>query len=247
MRRDTMGTTGDLMNPQFAEGTPVYDMSGDKVGVVSEHGVQDGSLVIHHGLTREDVYLPLSIVQSNDVNGIYLAVSKDNALNGNWNTTATSSTATMAPPDATLTSSGTATPANAASGEVITEVPVREEEIVAGKREGQVGSVHVHRDVEEQQQSANVPLRQERVSVERVPGHGAVTNAGSDAFTEQDIDVPVMGEEAVIGKQVVEKEDVLLRKEPYTQEQQVGGTVRKERVTVEGGNGVIVDDESQRR
>ena len=50
----------------------------------------------------------------------------------------------------------------------------------------------------EERQTVNVPPRQERVTMERVPFSGDATNA-ADAFTERDIELPVMGEEAVVG------------------------------------------------
>jgi stress response protein YsnF len=63
-------------------------------------------------------------------------------------------------------------------------------------------------------------------------------DVGSDAFTEKDIDVPVMGEELVAGKRAVVKDEVRVYKEPITEERQVSDTVRKERVTVDGADDV---------
>src|SRR5579884_3813105 len=75
---------GTGMGQQFAEGTPVYDVDGDEVGHVSEHGIQDNCLVLHHGLLREDVYVPLSVIARNDADGVYLSVDKDDVLNRDW-------------------------------------------------------------------------------------------------------------------------------------------------------------------
>ncbi len=113
-------------------------------------------------------------------------------------------------------------------------VPVREEELVAGKQQEEVGRVHLHKEVVEEQETVNVPLRRERVTVERVPVTGdASIDDGQDAFTERDIDVPVMGEEAVVGKRTVVAEEVRLHKDIVTEQQQVSDTVRKERVIVD--------------
>jgi len=117
-------------------------------------------------------------------------------------------------------------------------VPVVEEELVVGKRQEELGRVRIHRDVVEEQQSVDVPLQRERVTVERVAVSGTTDTNLNDAFREQDIDVPVMGEEAVVGKRVHEVEEVRLRKESVTEQQQVSDTVRKERVIVDG-----VDDQ----
>jgi uncharacterized protein (TIGR02271 family) len=283
------GTGGNTVGQQFAEGTPVYDVDGDEVGHVSEHGIQDNSLVLHHGLLREDVYVPLSVITRNDADGVYLAVDKDDVLNRNWDAmradTARVPTGEMAPgttrsatsdailvdetggnddrvrvvegragmnrTDATWTATdqttmgnqgGTmnegagATVARAASAEATTEehIPVREEQLVAGKRQEEIGRVHVHKDVIEEPETVTGQVTREQVEVERVPMQGQVTGADADAFQVQDFDIPVKGETLVAEKQPVEREEVRLHKQTVTEEEQVTGTVRKERVVMDG-------------
>src|SRR5438067_7601513 len=77
-------TTGGTMNTQFMEGTAVLDVAGEKIGTVSEHGVQDGYLVIHHGLLNRDVYIPLRVIEANDPSGVLLSITKDEALHTDW-------------------------------------------------------------------------------------------------------------------------------------------------------------------
>ncbi len=114
-------------------------------------------------------------------------------------------------------------------------VPVYEEELVAGKREEEIGSVHLHKEVTTEQESIPVTLERERVTVERVPVNQAVDlTSAQGAFQQADIEVPVMGEEAVVGKTAREVEEVRLRKQDVTEQQQVSDTVRKERVVVDG-------------
>ena len=119
-------------------------------------------------------------------------------------------------------------------------VPVMEEELVAGTRQEEIGRVHLHKEVVAEQESVPVTLQREQVTVERVPVSGQV-DAGtvSDAFREEDIDVPVMGEEAVVGKRTHEVEEVRLHKQAVTDQEQITDTVRKERVVVDG-----VDDQT---
>ena len=124
------------------------------------------------------------------------------------------------------------TTASTATGDV--RIPVREEELVVGTQVQEEGRVHVHKDVVAEQQTVTVPLQQERVTVERVPLSGNASTA--DAFTEQDIEVPVMGEQAVVGKQVKGVEEVRIHKDVVGQQEQVSGTVRKERVVVDDAN-----------
>jgi len=115
--------------------------------------------------------------------------------------------------------------------------------LVAGKRQEQVGDVRLHKDVVTEQETVPVTLRREEVTVERVPFTGQANQADlQNVFQNEDIDVPVMGEEAVVGKQVHETEEVRLHKQGVTEQQQVSDTVRRERVTVDG-----TDEQTQGR
>jgi len=226
---DNQGITNSMQGQQFMEGADVLDVNGEKVGTVSEHGVQDDCLVIHHGLMRQDVYIPLSVIDGNTAEGVYLTITKDQALNQDWSTTTAQ--------DTVMTN--TTTPATARGTTTDVEdvrVPVMEEELVADKRADEVGRVHLHKDVVEEQQTVPVTLQREEVTVERVPVQGKADVNTADAFTEKDIDVPVMGEEAVIGKRAREVEEVRLHKNAVTEQQDVSDTVRKERVVVDGAD-----------
>jgi uncharacterized protein (TIGR02271 family) len=214
-------TTGGTMNTQFMEGTPVLDVAGEKIGTVSEHGVQDGFLVIHHGLLNRDVYIPLGVIQTSDPSRVCLSITKDAALNEEWQAASTHSDMTAA------------SPGSVAGAPDAIEVPVHEEELVVGRREQEIGRVHLRKDVVEEPQTITAPVTHEEVTLERVPVQGEYTPS-PDAFTEKDIDVPVMGEELVTDKRAKVTEEVRLHKQPVTEEQQVSDTVRKERVRVEG-------------
>ena len=214
-------TRGGTTNTQFMEGTPVLDAAGEKIGTVSEHGVQDGFLVIHHGLLNRDVYIPLGVIQTSDPSRVYLSITKDAALNEDWQAASTHSGMTAA------------SPGSVAGAPDRVEVPVHEEELVVGRREEEIGRVHLHKDVVEEPQTITTAVTHEEVTVERVPVQGEYTPS-PDAFTEKDIDVPVMGEELVTDKRAKVTEEVRLQKQPVTEEQQVSDTVRKERVRVEG-------------
>jgi hypothetical protein len=69
--------TNPMMNDWLIEGTPVFDLNGEKVGDVSEHGIQQGKLVIHRELMKKDVYLPLGCITHTGQNGLYLNIGKD--------------------------------------------------------------------------------------------------------------------------------------------------------------------------
>jgi len=137
---------------------------------------------------------------------------------------------------------------NLATGDDVVDVPVMEEQLVAGTRQEEIGRVHVHKDVVSEQETLNVPVQREQVTVDRVPVNQPVDMAtAQDAFKGEDIDVPVMGEEAVASKQPREVEELRLHKQDVTENQQVTGTVRREEVRVTGDDGVVVDDQGTTR
>ncbi len=229
------------MNQQISDGTTVYDASGEKIGRVRASDPQGGYLAVEKGwLFPKDVYIPLSAIARSDTGGVYLTVSKDDL----------SADAYAQPPQGDGMGTTTAAPrAQATTGTQTTSttddivVPAYEEELVAGKRQEQIGDVRLHKDVVTEQESVPVTLRREEVTVERVPVDQAVDlGTTRDAFQGEDIDVPVMGEEAVVGKQVRETEEVRLRKQAVTEQQQVSDMVRKERVVVDGTDNTLETD-----
>ena len=248
----------------FAEGMPVYDVSGDKIGTISETPANSSNLVIQKGLFfPHDYTVPMNAVARADESGVYLNVTKDDVTNQRFDTL-TNDAAVGAPaepfnpsapvrnldmdvnnqrgsyaqtaPQETITNrQGHATPLR--EGDIA--VPVREEELNVGKERGQAGAVHLHKDVYEEQQAVNVPVSHEEVRVEHVPVQGdAATDLGPDTFVEKDIDVPLMAEQAVVNKEARVTDEVHLHKQTVTENQRVADTVRKERVTVEGGDNV---------
>jgi uncharacterized protein (TIGR02271 family) len=114
-------------------------------------------------------------------------------------------------------------------------VRLHEEELQVGKREVQAGEVRLRKVVSTQHQEVPVELRREEVEIERVPVSDASGIDDSTAFTEQEIEVPVMREEAVVGKQVRTTGEVRLNKNVQTETETVGGDVRSEDVDVDNG------------
>ena len=84
MLDDTYGRDTNQYPPQFAQGTPVYDVDGDKVGTVADVDPQNNGLIIQKGLFfPKDFTVPMSVVARADADGIYLNVSKDEVTSGN--------------------------------------------------------------------------------------------------------------------------------------------------------------------
>ena len=75
---DQQAMPPNSMGQQFTEGTPVFDLNGEQVGIVSKHGLAGTMLILHKGIFfHRDIQVPLSTVQRSDPHGIYLSVSKD--------------------------------------------------------------------------------------------------------------------------------------------------------------------------
>lgn len=105
-----------------------------------------------------------------------------------------------------------------------------EEELRAGTREREAGSMKVRKRVRTEHESIEVPTRHEEVSVERVPVEGEAAGA---EIGEDEVSVPVTEEEVVTDKHAVAKEEVRLRKDTVHDTEVVEDEVRKEEVDIE--------------
>src|SRR5215204_904115 len=112
-----------------------------------------------------------------------------------------------------------------------------EEELLAGTREREAGSVKVRKRVRVDRERIEVPTRREEVSVERVPVSGEATEAQIGA---DEVSVPVVEDEIVVQKKPVAKEEIRIRKDVVHERQIVEEDVRREEVDIE-------DDTRQRR
>ena len=106
-----------------------------------------------------------------------------------------------------------------------------EEELVAGTREREIGSVHVRKRVRTDRERVRVPKRREEVHVDRVPVEGREAPEGE--IGEEEFFVPVIEEEVVVEKRAVAKEEIHLRKEVVEEEEVVERDVRKEEVEID--------------
>jgi uncharacterized protein (TIGR02271 family) len=132
--------------------------------------------------------------------------------------------------------SDTGLPAGAADSPGDTEsgppqVTRSEEELQVGTRKVESGRVRLRKWVETEAVAVDVELQQEaaRVTRERVEQPISAGEIG-----DEEIEVPLRGEEAVVQKQAVAKERVSVGKTVETERQTVSDEVRKERVEVEG-------------
>ncbi|MBA4116251.1 MAG: PRC and DUF2382 domain-containing protein [Rubrobacter sp.] len=106
-----------------------------------------------------------------------------------------------------------------------------EEELTAGTREREAGAMNVRKRVRTDREQIKVPKKREEVSVERVPVEGR--EASEAEIGEDEITMPVVEEEVVVGKQAVVKEEIKVRKDVVHDEEVVEEDVRKEEVDIE--------------
>jgi uncharacterized protein (TIGR02271 family) len=110
-----------------------------------------------------------------------------------------------------------------------------EEELRVGTAQRERGRVRLRKYVTTEQVQQTVPVRRERLRVEREP----ITDANLDAATsgpaisEEEHEVVLREEEPVVEKRAVPKERVRLDKDTVTEEERVAEQVRKERIEVQ--------------
>ena len=105
-----------------------------------------------------------------------------------------------------------------------------EEELRAGTREREAGSVNVRKRVRTHRERVEVPTRREEVSVEWTPLSGETTEAQIGA---DEVSVPVVEDEIVVQKKPVAKEEIRVRKDVVSDRQIVEEDVRREEVEIE--------------
>jgi len=111
-----------------------------------------------------------------------------------------------------------------------------EEELRAGVRQREAGSMNVKKSVRTESEEVRVPKKREEVEVERVPMDREVAEA---EFGDEEVVVQVFEEEVVVSKRIVLKEEIRLRKRVVEEEEVVEVDLRKEEVEI--------DDQTTRR
>ena len=114
-----------------------------------------------------------------------------------------------------------------------------EEELRVGKTEQEAGRVRLRKYVVEDEVTQTVPVKREEVRIEREPVTDANTGAATDgpAISEEEHEVVLHEEQAVVDKQAVPKERIRLDKDTHVEEEQVSDTVRKEQVDIDDSGG----------
>ena len=114
-----------------------------------------------------------------------------------------------------------------------------EERLVAGTRTEEAGRARLRKYVVTEQQQVNVPVSREEVRVEREPITEANRGAALDGpdISEEEHEVTLRAERAVVDTEAVPVERVRLGKETVTDTENVSGEVRKEQIEFDGPEG----------
>src|SRR5215468_12650232 len=71
----------------LADGMPVYDSNGDKVGDVKMYSTTAGYLMVGHGVfnlaNQQDLYIPFRLIRSIDPHDLFLSETKE-TLSANY-------------------------------------------------------------------------------------------------------------------------------------------------------------------
>ena len=127
------------------------------------------------------------------------------------------------------------------SGPTTDEAMTRsEEELRVSKVSKEAGRARLRKWVETEHASTTVPVAREEVRIEREPITDANVDRALDgpAISEEEHEVVLHEEQAVVSTEAVPKERVRLEKDTVTEQQEVGTDLRKERIEAEVDPGV---------
>ncbi len=116
-------------------------------------------------------------------------------------------------------------------------IPVVREELRVGKRPITRGAVRVYSQMTEQPVQENIPLREERVRVDRRKADRPATEADIEAANRGVIEVTETVEEPVVEKVARVVEEVVITKDVNERTQNVRDTLRRSDVRVEDAKG----------
>lgn len=210
------------------EGMTVRSIDGEKLGKV--FAVQEGEFLIEKGLFFPKDYIcrysEISDIRDGEIILLHgmeglrrFSFDEDRGVLGERvGTTGLTANASAAGVERPLVNQESVT------------VPLYKEELDVTKRERQAGEVRVHKDVVQEERELSVPVRREKVRVERREVKDRPAMHAS--FQEETVVVPLRAEEVEVRKRAVVDEEVVIRKDSIEEERRVAETVRREEVDI---------------
>lgn len=213
------------------EGQPIYDADGNELGSVKE---VRGSYVKVDASMQPDYWLRTDALTTAPGSGelTVMAGAEPYSQPGpelDQETTAYGR--------ATSSPGASASRGTQAHGGVMDEddaqtLTLREERLRVAKEREQAGEVHLGKRLTERQETIEVPVREERVVIERTPGSGQI-RPGEITDASGEIEVPLTKERVDVEKETVVAEEVGVRKEATERSERVQDTLRREELTIE--------------
>jgi len=236
-----MGTSSDPRD--VAVGDDVYSADGHKIGTVAE--VYPDSIEVKKGLFfPTDYVIPRSAIASAANGQIFLNVARDAASRvgrtaGSGDVTADATPVALKADDEICvddapTALGVRREEMAVGDEM--RIPVFEEELTATVRPVEVGAIRIEKRIVSEGRVQTVPVTEDEIRVERRiinrPTHGT----DSRAFAQIIIEVPLEQEMVVAETEGHLSEEIVVAKEVIHRTERVTDTVRREEISIEGGD-----------
>lgn len=127
------------------------------------------------------------------------------------------------------------------------KLQLKEERLDVGTTEVQTGEVNVSKTVNEENQTIDVPVKHEEVTIERHPVTDETPTDGSLDLEAETINIPVTEEQIDVNKRAVVTDEVTINKETKEEVKEVSDTVRKEDLDVQTHGDVTVEGEDDNK
>lgn len=213
------------------QGWDVFDANNDKVGDVSD--ISGTYLIVSKGfIFTSERYIPNAAISQVANGQVYLNVTKNEIESRGWDQPPTATTESA-------TEEGTlGGPAPTASERPATEdntdtLRYSEERLRADKERYQAGEVTVGKDVVIEEQSMDVPVTHEEVTIERRQVDPTRSTEGEIGASDQEISVPIHEERVNVEKEPVVYEEVDVKRREVHGTERVSDTVRREEPRIE--------------
>ncbi len=113
------------------------------------------------------------------------------------------------------------------------ELQLRSERLRVTTEQEQSGRVRLRKEIVEHIETVQVPVREERLVIEVLPGNGRVLIGDRELAAGESIDILLMSERVIVDKQAVVHEEVHVRKEMVMRTENVQETLRTEHLAVD--------------
>lgn len=110
---------------------------------------------------------------------------------------------------------------------------LNEEQLDLGKRTVQQGEVQLRKSIDTDRVTEEVPLMHEEATVDRRPITDPQQMVDATIGGRQEISVPLMGEQAVVEKRTVVREEIVIRKRAVVENHAVEADLKRERLEVD--------------